>query len=41
MDKLKPSELNACAAAMAAMAWQAADAPLSLPREENSVPGAK
>jgi len=41
MDKLNPSELSACAAAMAVMAWQAADAPLALPREENSVPGAK
>ncbi len=32
MDKLDPRELSACAAAMAVMAWQVADAPQTLPR---------
>jgi carboxypeptidase Q len=32
MDKLNPRELSACAAAMAVMAWQVADAPDPLPR---------
>ncbi|HEY3862786.1 MAG TPA: M28 family metallopeptidase [Verrucomicrobiae bacterium] len=32
MDKLNPRELSACAAAMAVMAWQAADALEDLPR---------
>jgi hypothetical protein len=35
MDKLDPHELSACAAAMAAMAWQVADAPEALPRAED------
>jgi carboxypeptidase Q len=35
MDKLNPRELSACAAAMAVMAWQVADAPVALPREED------
>jgi carboxypeptidase Q len=35
MDKLDPRELSACAAAMAVMAWQVADAPAVLPRAEN------
>jgi carboxypeptidase Q len=35
MDKLDPRELSACAAAMAVMAWQVADAPVALPRAEN------
>jgi carboxypeptidase Q len=34
MDKLDPRELSACAAAMAVMAWQVADAPANLPRGE-------
>jgi carboxypeptidase Q len=34
MDKLNPRELSACAAAMAVMAWQVADAPVALPRAE-------
>jgi carboxypeptidase Q len=38
MDKLNPSELSACVAALAAMAWQVADAPLPLPREETAMP---
>jgi carboxypeptidase Q len=36
MDKLDPHELSACAAAMAVMAWQVADAPVPLPRTETS-----
>jgi carboxypeptidase Q len=32
MDKLQPQEVAACAAAMATMAWQVADAPDALPR---------
>ncbi len=32
MDKLNPREISACAAAMAVMAWQVADAPVALPR---------
>jgi carboxypeptidase Q len=36
MDKLNPRELGACAAAVAVMAWQAADAPVALPRAENT-----
>ena len=36
MDKLNPHELSGCAAAMAVMAWQAADSPEPLPREESS-----
>ncbi len=32
MDKLKPSEVSACAAAMAVMAYSVADAPETLPR---------
>jgi carboxypeptidase Q len=32
MDKLDPRELSTCAAAMAVMAWQVADAPQTLPR---------
>jgi carboxypeptidase Q len=32
MDKLKPDELAACCSAMAAMAWEAANAPSSIPR---------
>ena len=32
MDKLDPQELSECAAAMAVMAWEAADAPGELPR---------
>src|SRR5580658_9727985 len=35
MDKLDPRELSACAAAMAVMAWQVAEAPVALPRAEN------
>jgi carboxypeptidase Q len=35
MDKLNPRELSACAAAMAVMAWQVADAPVALPRAED------
>jgi len=35
MDKLDPRELSACAAAMAVMAWQVADAPVALPRAED------
>jgi carboxypeptidase Q len=31
MDKLNPRDLSACAAAMAVMAWQLADAPMALP----------
>jgi carboxypeptidase Q len=38
MDKLDPHELGACAAAMAVMAWQVADAPEPLPRAENGTP---
>jgi carboxypeptidase Q len=38
MDKLNPRELSACAAAMAVMAWQIADAPASLTREGNGTP---
>jgi carboxypeptidase Q len=38
MDKLNPRELSACAAAMAVMAWQVADAPDPLPRAEKSSP---
>jgi carboxypeptidase Q len=34
MDKLDPRELSACAAAMAVMAWQVADAPTALPRAQ-------
>jgi len=34
MDKLDPRELSTCAAAMAVMAWQVADAPVALPRAE-------
>jgi carboxypeptidase Q len=34
MDKLDPHELSSCAAAMAVMAWQVAEAPAALPREE-------
>jgi carboxypeptidase Q len=34
MDKLNPRELSACAAAMAVMVWQVADAPDPLPREK-------
>ena len=34
MDKLDPRELSACAAAMAVMAWQVANAPVALPRSE-------
>ncbi len=36
MDKLNPKELSACAAAMATMAWQVADAPQPLPRPEDA-----
>ncbi len=32
VDKLNPKELAACAAAMAVMAWEAADAPVAIPR---------
>jgi carboxypeptidase Q len=32
MDKLTPGELAACSTAMAVMAWEAANAPLPLPR---------
>ncbi len=32
MDKLDPQQLAQCAAAMAVMAWEAADAPDDLPR---------
>jgi carboxypeptidase Q len=35
MDKLNPSELAACSAAMAVMAWQVADDPVALPRAES------
>jgi carboxypeptidase Q len=35
MDKLDPHELSSCAAAMAVMAWQVADASVALPREED------
>ena len=35
MDKLNPRELSACAAAMAVMAWQVADAPATLPHAED------
>ena len=35
LDKLDPRELSACAAAMAVMAWQVADAPSPLPRAED------
>jgi carboxypeptidase Q len=38
MDKLNPRELSACAAAMAVMAWQVADAPAALPRAEQAKP---
>jgi carboxypeptidase Q len=38
VDKLNPAELSACAAAMAVMAWQVADAPRPLPRQENAAP---
>jgi carboxypeptidase Q len=38
MDKLNPRELSACAAAMAVMAWQVADAPEALPRAKNGKP---
>jgi carboxypeptidase Q len=38
MDKLNPRELSACAAAMAVMAWQVADAPEPLPRAEKATP---
>jgi carboxypeptidase Q len=38
MDKLDPHELSACAAAMAVMAWQVADAAAPLARAENSTP---
>ena len=34
MDKLDPHELSACAATMAVMAWQVADAPVALPRAD-------
>jgi carboxypeptidase Q len=34
MDKLDPHELSACAASMAVMAWQVADAPVTLPRAD-------
>jgi carboxypeptidase Q len=36
MDKLNPRELSACAAALAVMAWQVADAPVALPRAEEA-----
>jgi len=36
VDKLNPAELSACVAAMAVAAWQVADAPLPLPREEKA-----
>jgi carboxypeptidase Q len=36
IDKLNPRELSACAAAMAVMAWQVADAPEPLPRAETA-----
>jgi carboxypeptidase Q len=36
MDKLDPREFSACAAAMAVMAWQVADAPVALPRAATS-----
>jgi carboxypeptidase Q len=38
MDKLNPRELSACAAAVAVMAWQMAEAPVALPRAENAGP---
>jgi len=38
MDKLDPRELSACAAAMAVMAWQVADAPEPLPRGPDGKP---
>jgi carboxypeptidase Q len=38
MDKLDPRELSACAAAMAVMAWQVADAPEALPRAQDGKP---
>jgi carboxypeptidase Q len=34
MDKLDPHELSACAASMAVMAWQVADAPVTVPRAD-------
>jgi carboxypeptidase Q len=36
MDKLNPRELGACAAVIAVMAWQVADDPMTLPREETT-----
>jgi carboxypeptidase Q len=38
MDKLNPRELSACAAAVAVMAWQVADAPDALPRAAKTAP---
>jgi carboxypeptidase Q len=32
VDKLTPSQLSACASAMAVMAWEAANAPIPIPR---------
>jgi carboxypeptidase Q len=41
MDKLDPRQLSLCAAAMAVMAWGAADAPVPLPRALNRAPSQK